>query len=84
MFNFEGNYKSRREINLGGVRSTGNRDNLVKKTHDERAQREQERIRNKSATSIQVGITRLPAMHKADFSRQYIGLAKLGNRLKMI
>ncbi|CAI2179543.1 5035_t:CDS:2 [Funneliformis geosporum] len=50
---FEGHYKSRRAINLGGRRQQEDREALVKKTHDQRRAREKERLKQKSAIKIQ-------------------------------
>ncbi|CAG8446325.1 9918_t:CDS:10 [Funneliformis caledonium] len=50
---FEGHYKSRRTINLGGRRQQEDREALVKKTHDQRKAREKERLKQKSAIKIQ-------------------------------
>ncbi|KAI8083325.1 uncharacterized protein B0P05DRAFT_51125 [Gilbertella persicaria] len=52
-FSFEGNYKPRRNINLGGVRKVDDKKSLMVKAQLERKQREQERLRLKSAERIQ-------------------------------
>jgi hypothetical protein len=55
MFSFEGDFRAKKSINLGGRKtSSGARDELVKKTHSERTLREAERKRQRSATVIQV------------------------------
>ena len=53
-FSFEGNYKPKRSINLGGVRRVDDKKSLMAKAQLERKQREQERLRLKSAGRIQV------------------------------
>nr|CAG8539342.1 680_t:CDS:10 [Entrophospora candida]CAG8546331.1 11073_t:CDS:10 [Entrophospora candida] len=53
MFTFEGNYKSRRSINLGNKKSQENKDSVVKDARDRRKERENERSRQKSAAKIQ-------------------------------
>jgi ubiquitin-protein ligase E3 C len=53
-FNFEGNYKPRRNINLGGVKTVGDKKSLLLKAQNERKAREQERIKHKSVQHIQV------------------------------
>ncbi|KAG1456477.1 hypothetical protein G6F46_003782 [Rhizopus delemar] len=52
-FNFEGNYKPRRNINLGGVKTVGDKKSLLLKAQNERKAREQERIKHKSVQHIQ-------------------------------
>ncbi|KAI8583464.1 hypothetical protein K450DRAFT_223827 [Umbelopsis ramanniana AG] len=52
-FNFEGNYKAKRNINLGGVRAQEDKKRLLEKAQRERKAREAERLRNKTATKIQ-------------------------------
>ncbi|OBZ83104.1 hypothetical protein A0J61_08847 [Choanephora cucurbitarum] len=52
-FSFEGNYKPKRSINLGGVRRVDDKKSLMAKAQLERKQREQERLRLKSAGRIQ-------------------------------
>ncbi|KAI9264431.1 hypothetical protein BY458DRAFT_556842 [Sporodiniella umbellata] len=52
-FNFEGNYKPKRNINLGGVKSGGDKKSLLLKTQKERKAREELRIKDKSAQQIQ-------------------------------
>lgn len=54
MFTFEGNYKSRRSINLGNKKLQENKDSVVKDARDRRKERENERSRQKSAAKIQV------------------------------
>ena len=51
---FEGNYKSRRAINLGGRREQENKEALLKRSQDQRRARENERSKLKSAIKIQV------------------------------
>lgn len=53
-FSFEGNYKPRRNINLGGVKSLDDKRSLMAKTQAERKAREQDRLKVKSAQRIQV------------------------------
>lgn len=53
-FSFEGNYKPRRNINLGGVKSVDDKRSLMAKAQAERKAREQERLKLKSAQRIQV------------------------------
>lgn len=53
-FNFEGNYKPRRNINLGGVKTVGDKKSLLIKAQNERKAREHERQKAKSAQQIQV------------------------------
>ncbi|KAG9291049.1 hypothetical protein G9A89_012921 [Geosiphon pyriformis] len=53
MFSFEGDFKSRRQINLGGQRYQEDRQLLLRRTQDQRKAREAERLRLKSATKIQ-------------------------------
>ncbi|KAI8394276.1 uncharacterized protein BYT42DRAFT_38462 [Radiomyces spectabilis] len=52
-FNFEGNYKPRRNINLGGVRTQTDKQALMAKAQSERKLRERERLRLRGATKIQ-------------------------------
>ncbi|KAF7730412.1 hypothetical protein EC973_002218 [Apophysomyces ossiformis] len=52
-FTFEGNYKPKRNINLGGVKVNEDRKSLMAKAQSERKARERERLRIKSATKIQ-------------------------------
>ncbi|KAI9334179.1 hypothetical protein BD770DRAFT_402519 [Pilaira anomala] len=52
-FNFEGNYKPRRNINLGGVKSVDDKRSLMAKAQAERKAREQDRLKVKSAQRIQ-------------------------------
>ncbi|KAI8970934.1 hypothetical protein BDB01DRAFT_812998 [Pilobolus umbonatus] len=52
-FNFEGNYKAKRNINLGGVRTHDDRRSLMAKAQRERRAREQERIRLQKTIKIQ-------------------------------
>lgn len=54
-FNFEGNYKPRRNINLGGVKSVDDKRSLMAKAQAERKAREQDRLKVKSAQRIQAG-----------------------------
>lgn len=57
MFNsFEGNYKPRRNISLGGQRKQEDKESLLKKTQELRNDRKLERLRQKSAAKIQVRI----------------------------
>lgn len=51
---FEGNYKTRRAINLGGKRQQETKEELLKKNQDRRKARENERLKEKSAIIIQV------------------------------
>jgi ubiquitin-protein ligase E3 C len=53
-FTFEGNYKPRRNINLGGVKTVGDKKSLLLKAQNERKAREQERIKQRSVQQIQV------------------------------
>lgn len=53
-FSFEGNYKSKRNINLGGVKANEDKKSLLIKAQNERKARELERLKLKSATRIQV------------------------------
>ncbi|KAG2200529.1 hypothetical protein INT47_012315 [Mucor saturninus] len=52
-FSFEGNYKPRRNINLGGVKSVDDKRALMAKAQAERKAREQDRLKLKSAQQIQ-------------------------------
>ncbi|CAO3645437.1 unnamed protein product [Cunninghamella echinulata] len=52
-FSFEGNYKSKRSINLGGVKTNEDKKSLLIKAQNERKARELERLKLKSATKIQ-------------------------------
>ncbi|KAI8086326.1 uncharacterized protein BX664DRAFT_155502 [Halteromyces radiatus] len=52
-FTFEGNYKSKRNINLGGNKAQVDKKSLLAKAQSERKAREQERLRWKSALKIQ-------------------------------
>jgi ubiquitin-protein ligase E3 C len=53
-FSFEGNYKAKRNINLGGVRAQEDKKRLLEKAQRERKAREAERLRNRNVTRIQV------------------------------
>ncbi|KAI9199312.1 uncharacterized protein BJ171DRAFT_216009 [Polychytrium aggregatum] len=53
MFAFEGDFKSRRNINLGGHNTRQDKSALLRKAQLEREQREAERLRQKSASLIQ-------------------------------
>ncbi|GES88691.1 HECT-domain-containing protein [Rhizophagus clarus] len=54
MYNtFEGNYKTRRAINLGGKRQQETKEELLRKNQDRRKARENERLKEKSAIKIQ-------------------------------
>lgn len=53
-FSFEGNYKPRRNINLGGIRSHEDKKTLMAKAQAERRAREHERQRQRCAVKIQV------------------------------
>ncbi|KAI9001958.1 hypothetical protein BC832DRAFT_593809 [Gaertneriomyces semiglobifer] len=53
MFSFEGNFKKERNINLGGKRQQIDKQELLRKAQLERQQRERERKRIQSATTIQ-------------------------------
>lgn len=53
-FNFEGNYKPRRNINLGGIKRVEDKKSLMLKAQAERKARELERRKLKSAQQIQV------------------------------
>lgn len=57
-FNFEGNYKPRRAISLGGVKLQEDKSTLLIKNQEQRRAREAERLRQKSATKIQVRRTK--------------------------
>ncbi|CEP08172.1 hypothetical protein [Parasitella parasitica] len=52
-FSFEGNFKPRRNINLGGVKKVDDKRFLLAKAQSERKAREQERLKLKSAQQIQ-------------------------------
>ncbi|CAM0136747.1 unnamed protein product [Umbelopsis sp. WA50703] len=52
-FSFEGNYKAKRNINLGGVRAQEDKKRLLEKAQRERKAREAERVRVRNATRIQ-------------------------------
>lgn len=51
---FQGNYKTRQAINLGGNRQQENKVAFLKKIKDQRQARENERLKEKSAIKIQV------------------------------
>ncbi|CAG8703781.1 13370_t:CDS:10, partial [Dentiscutata erythropus] len=54
MFNsFEGNFKTRPKINLGGQRVQEDKSTLIKKNKEQRRERDNERLRQKSAIKIQ-------------------------------
>ncbi|CAG8545276.1 28677_t:CDS:2 [Racocetra persica] len=54
MFNtFEGNFKTRPKINLGGQRVQEDKSTLIKKNKEQRRERDNERLRQKSAVKIQ-------------------------------
>lgn len=53
-FTFEGNFKPRRNINLGGIKKVDDKRSLLAKAQSERKAREQERLKQKSAQHIQV------------------------------
>jgi ubiquitin-protein ligase E3 C len=55
-FSFEGNYKPKRNINLGGVKSHDDKRSLLLKLQNERKAREEERRKLKNTTRIQVDI----------------------------
>ncbi|KAI9026655.1 hypothetical protein CLU79DRAFT_58792 [Phycomyces nitens] len=52
-FNFEGNYRAKRSINLGGVKANDDKRSLMLKAQTERKARELERKRLYSASLIQ-------------------------------
>ncbi|KAI7903093.1 uncharacterized protein BX663DRAFT_536455 [Cokeromyces recurvatus] len=52
-FSFEGNYKPRRNINLGGVKKVEDKRSLMLKAQNERKAREQERLKIKNTLRIQ-------------------------------
>ncbi|KAI9312725.1 hypothetical protein BX666DRAFT_818263 [Dichotomocladium elegans] len=52
-FSFEGNYKPKRNINLGGARSHEDKKALLAKAQAERRAREHQRLRFRSAVKIQ-------------------------------
>ncbi|KAI8070873.1 hypothetical protein BC940DRAFT_331298, partial [Gongronella butleri] len=52
-YTFEGNYKSKRNINLGGVKSHADKKSLMAKAQEERRARERDRLRLQSAQNIQ-------------------------------
>jgi hypothetical protein len=56
-FSFEGNFKPKRNINLGGVKSNDDKRSLMAKAQAERKAREQDRLKLKSAQQIQVTLT---------------------------
>jgi hypothetical protein len=51
---FGGDYKIRREINLGGKRQQETKEELLKKNQELRRARDKERLKEKSAIKIQV------------------------------
>lgn len=53
-FSFEGNFRPKRNINLGGVKKIDDKRSLLAKAQSERKAREQERLKLKSAQQIQV------------------------------
>ncbi|ORX89041.1 hypothetical protein K493DRAFT_72432 [Basidiobolus meristosporus CBS 931.73] len=53
MFSFEGDFKAKRNINLGGSRQQQDKKDLLKKAQLERKKREQSRKRERSAILIQ-------------------------------
>jgi hypothetical protein len=53
-FSFEGNYKPKRNINLGGIKKVEDKKSLMLKAQAERKARELERQKLKSAQHIQV------------------------------
>lgn len=53
-FSFEGNFKPKRNINLGGVKSIDDKRSLMAKAQAERKAREQDRLKLKNAQQIQV------------------------------
>lgn len=71
-FSFEGNYKPRRNINLGGVKSLDDKRSLMAKTQAERKAREQDRLKVKSAQRIQVSSQTLPPKFFTYY--KYVGL----------
>ncbi|KAL7326000.1 ubiquitin-protein ligase (E3) [Mucor circinelloides] len=52
-FSFEGNFRPKRNINLGGVKKIDDKRSLLAKAQSERKAREQERLKLKSAQQIQ-------------------------------
>jgi hypothetical protein len=54
MFSFEGDYKRRRNIRLGGSHRVDNRSTLIQQAQQQRQQREVERRRQQAAVQIQV------------------------------
>ncbi len=68
---FEGNYKTRRPINLGGKRHQEDKEALVRKTQDLRKARENERQKIKSAIKIQVSKV---TMFHMGINQRYQGL----------
>ncbi|KAI9590984.1 hypothetical protein BDF19DRAFT_307272 [Syncephalis fuscata] len=53
MFSFEGDYKRRKNIRLGGSQRVDNRLTLIQQAQQQRQQREEERRRQTAATQIQ-------------------------------
>ncbi|KAI7850325.1 hypothetical protein BDC45DRAFT_246620 [Circinella umbellata] len=52
-FSFDGNFKPKRNINLGGIRSREDKKSLMAKAQADRRAREQERLKLRSAIKIQ-------------------------------
>ncbi|KAL1925160.1 uncharacterized protein VTP21DRAFT_43 [Calcarisporiella thermophila] len=52
-YSFEGDYKSKRNISLSGVRTQRDRQNLLQQTQNERQAREAERLKQQAAVKIQ-------------------------------
>lgn len=72
-FSFEGNYKPRRNINLGGVKSLDDKRSLMAKTQAERRAREQDRLKVKSAQRIQVS-SQKKKIPQIFYLYKYVGL----------
>lgn len=52
---FDGDYRGKRNINLGGNRGNQDKDALLRKAQQERQQRELERTKQRNIVKIQVG-----------------------------
>ncbi|ORX47514.1 hypothetical protein DM01DRAFT_1141246 [Hesseltinella vesiculosa] len=85
-FSFEGNYKSKRNINLGGVRTQSDKKSLMAKAQEERKAREKDRLRWKSAIRIQsfyrgrtvAGVCRQEWRRQLDQALQHLQSAATG------
>lgn len=54
MFNFSGDFKSKRSINLGGTKKIVPKDELIKDAQAKRQEREKTRLYSKATATIQV------------------------------